>query len=364
MPTTTSSLVALAALAAAALARTNVMVPLYVYPGNTTWTNPAWSAALAAVRANPGLHFYLVINPNSGPKNTSDPSGFNGGYCSVAADPNYIAHGCNRDWTTHLAALAALPNAQPLGYVYTNYGARPLADVQADVREWAQWQRAPTWSAGQPDVDIAMHGLWFDEVGAAPSNYSYLRDLVAYANESFAHLSDDDYTVVLNAGPVADAAYEAQLFGLASAVVTKETCYTDDPDAAGVAWDCPAPYAPFDVAALSPGNGLPHDPAFLPQAVVIVHQFTGPPDATVQMLQDQINGVVDLGIHSTYFTSGSWHNTTIEPATIEQVGNILTMANGNGAGGGGGGLVAMTTATGWYCYAWAAWILLLWTVIL
>lgn len=345
----------LAVLAATALAtRTNVMVPLYVYPGNTTWTNPAWTAALAAVKANPDLHFYLVINPNSGPKNTSDPSGFNGGYCNVAADPNYIPHGCNRDWTTHLAALSALPNAQAIGYVYTAYGNRPLDDVKADVLEWSQWARAPTWSAGQDDVDIQMHGLWFDEIGADSANYSYLHDLVTYANESFAdsHDDDDDYTVVLNAGPVANATYEAQLFHMASAVVTKETCYTDDPAASGVSWDCPEPYTPFDVASLEAGNGLPHDAKFLPQAVVIVHQFTGPPNVTVQMLQDQINGVVDLGIHSTYFTSGSWHNTTIEPATIEQVGSILTMANRNGAPG---GLVAVMTMTGWF--VWFTWFL-------
>lgn len=360
----------LAALAATAVhAATNVMVPLYVYPGNSTWTNPAWSAAVSAVAAHPSLHYYLVLNPNSGPQNTSDPTGHNGGYCNVADDPNYIPHGCNRDWTTHLRALNRHANAQTLGYVYTGYGARPLADVQADIREWAAWDTAPTWTAGQT-AEIGVHGLWLDEIGADSANYSYYHDLVAYANETFHNNNNNQkrkrssssssnkdaaYTVVLNAGPVANATYEAQLFGLASAVVTKETCYTDDPAASGVAWDCPAPYTPFAVANLTAGNGLPHDDALLPQTVVIVHQFTGPPAATLPILQTQLDALVRLGVHSTYFTSGSWHNTTIEPATIGQVGEILNTANGNGAGG--------RSRAGWAWPLWipwtASWLLLL-----
>lgn len=155
------------------------------------------------------------------------------------------------------------------------------------------------------------------------------QDLVSYANETFEAKgkSKGKYSVVLNAGPVPDPAYEAQLFNMASAVVTKETCYTTDPVADGVAWDCPMPYAPFEVAGLTTGDGLPHDSAFLPQTVVIVHQFRGPTNASLQMLTEQIDGVVGLGVHSTYFTSGSWHNTTLMPATIGNVAKILSVAN-------------------------------------
>lgn len=344
----------LAALAATALARTNAMVPLYVYPGNSTWTNPDWAAAISAVKANPSVHFYVVVNPNSGPKNTSDPTGFNGGYCSAAGDPNYIPHGCNRDWTTHLAAFNKLSNAQTLGYVWTQYGQRTEEDVRSDIAEWAAWDRAPTWTAGQT-ADISIHGLWFDEVGTDPGNHTTYLDLISYANETFAAAKSkskakikrsskhkDEYTVVLNAGPVPNATYEAQLFGMSSAVVTKETCYTSDPAAHNVTWDCPAPYAPFAYTSLTAGDGLPHDSAFLPQTVVIVHQFAGPPAATMDALQEQVVGVVDLGLHSTYFTGGSWHQTTVAPATIGNVGKLLAQANGavpSGMRGYGLGLV-------------------------
>lgn len=315
-----------------ALARTDVMVPLYVYPGNSTWTNPDWKAAVDAIKDNPDIHFYVVINPNSGPKNTSDPTGYNGGYCNVYNDTNYIPHGCNRDWSTHLAAINKLSNAQTIGYVYTSYGQRPIEDVEADILEWAQWDMAPTWDAGAKDASISMHGLWFDEIGIDSGNYSAYADLLSFANATFeanqpAKGPRDRYTVVLNSGPVANATYEAQLFGLASAVVTKETCYTSDPEVSNVSWDCPQPYAPFEYAQLSEGNGLPHDAAFLPQTVVIVHQFIGPPVATLDILREQIDGVVGLGVHSTYFTSGSWHTTTASPATIGNVGNILSQAN-------------------------------------
>lgn len=48
-------LLGLAALAATVVA-TDVMVPLYVYPGNASWTNPDWKAAVDAIKANPDLH--------------------------------------------------------------------------------------------------------------------------------------------------------------------------------------------------------------------------------------------------------------------------------------------------------------------
>ncbi|CAN8104245.1 unnamed protein product [Discula destructiva] len=344
----------LAALAATVVARTSMMVPLYVYPGNASWTNPEWAAAVKAFKANSHLHFYVVINPNNGPLNTSDPSGANGGYCNVYNDSSYIPHGCNRDWTTHLAALNKLSNVQTIGYVYTRYGARDPAAIKADIAEWAAWDTAPTWTFGGDKADIAVAGLWFDEIGADPSNATLVADLVAYANTTFGdddrhrRRGNDEYSVILNAGPVANATYEAQLFALADAVVTKETCYTSDPTAAGVTDDCPEPYAPFDYAALTPGNGLPHDRALLPQTVVIVHQFVGPPAATMETLQAQVAGVVALGVHSTYFTGGSWHQTTVAPATIGNVSELLSVATGaNGA-------VRSSTVGSWA--VWVPWV--------
>lgn len=344
------------------------MVPLYVYPGNSTYTNPDWSAAVAAIKANPSVHFYIVVNPNNGPKNTSDPSGYNEGYCNVKDDPNYIPHGCNRDWTTHLGAITKLSNAQTIGYVYTQYGQRDADEVKADIAEWAAWEKAGTWTADET-ADISIHGLWFDEVGSDPGNQTYLLDLINYANETFSDRSsskkakrgssDDDYTVVLNSGPLANATYEAELFNMASAVVLKETCYTSNPSISNVSWDCPEPYSPFTYSSLTAGDGLPHDSAFLPQTVVIVHQFVGPPAATIETLTEQIDGVVAMGLHSTYFTGGSWHQTTVQPATIGNVSELLAAAQPSSAGrvgGGGLGLVGWLLPLGvalWWNVCWS-----------
>lgn len=320
--------VAVAVFAALALARTDIMVPLYVYPGNMTWTNPEWSAAVEAIRDNPDLHFYIIINPNNGPRNTSDSTGYNGGFCQVYNNTDYIPHGCNRDWTTHISAISKLSNAQTIGYVYTNYGQRPMEETKADILEWSQWDEAPTWNAGEM-ADISIHGLWFDEVSTASDNGSDYLELIQYANDTFnaKRSKRGRYSVLLNSGPVSDAAYEAELFNMSSAVVTKETCYTSDPASLGVSWDCPEPYSPFELKSLTKGDGLPQNADFLPQTVIIVHQFRGPPTATLQTLREQIDGVVKLGVHSTYFTSGSYHNTTIVPASIGNVSSILIEAN-------------------------------------
>ncbi|KUI67755.1 Spherulin-4 [Cytospora mali] len=321
-------LLAIAVFAASVLGRTAVIVPLYVYPGNITWTNPDWSAVVNAIKHHPHMHFFVIINPNNGPRNTSDPTGFNGGFCQVYNNTDYIPHGCNRDWTTHMSAISKLSNAQTIGYVYTDYGQRPAEEVKADILEWSQWDKQPTWEAGKT-ADISVHGIWFDEVGTTSGNYSDYLELVQYANETFQAKGSKRgrYSVILNSGPVQDPTYEAELFSMSSAVVTKETCYTSDPASLGVSWDCPEPYSPFEFAALTAGSGLPQNPAFLPQTVVLVHQFRGPPTATIQTLREQIEGVVSLGVHSTYFTSGSWHNTTMMPATIGNVSRILSVAN-------------------------------------
>lgn len=132
----------LGGLAATVLARTEIMLPLYAGPGGST-TSAEWNATIDAVRRNPDMHFYVVINPNNGPKNTSSPG--NGGGCNVHTNEKpgdfdaYIEHGCNRDYSTNIAKLNALPNVQTVGYIYTRYGDqsnRSIAEIQEDIAEW------------------------------------------------------------------------------------------------------------------------------------------------------------------------------------------------------------------------------------
>ncbi len=104
-----AAILALAGLAPAALAESQPMrllVPAYEYPapGSAYWD----SLAAAADRVPLGV----ILNPASGP--------------GAAADPNYVAAVANL--RAHGAFL--------YGYVYSSYGARPLATVLADVAAW------------------------------------------------------------------------------------------------------------------------------------------------------------------------------------------------------------------------------------
>lgn len=137
-----STFLALCGLATTVLARTEIMLPLYAAPGDV-YGSAEWNATIDAIKANPDMHFYVVINPNNGPKNTSTPG--NPGQCNVHTNTTdnpfdaYIEHGCNRDYSTGLAKINALPNAQTIGYIYTRYGDqnnRSIAEIEEDIKEW------------------------------------------------------------------------------------------------------------------------------------------------------------------------------------------------------------------------------------
>jgi hypothetical protein len=88
----------------------------------------------------PNLNFTVIINPSSGPGNSSQPS------------PQY-AHQIQR--------LNAYPNVRTVGYVRTGYASRNLSTVLQEVGIYSGWAaQSPT---------LAMHGIFFDEV---PSEYA------------------------------------------------------------------------------------------------------------------------------------------------------------------------------------------------
>lgn len=90
-------------LAAAGL---SLMVPAYFYPS----TGSDWNRLAAAAARVP---LVAIMNPNSGPG-------------SASADPRY------------LQAIRSVHTAggRVTGYVYTQYGRRPLADVKADLQRY------------------------------------------------------------------------------------------------------------------------------------------------------------------------------------------------------------------------------------
>lgn len=91
--------------------RTGVLVPMYVYPANIH-TNPVYNRLMDLKRRHETVPFWVIINPASGPGKSVDAN------YSKAID-RLLGSGC-----------------LVLGYVPTNYGKRPVAEVQADLEQW------------------------------------------------------------------------------------------------------------------------------------------------------------------------------------------------------------------------------------
>jgi hypothetical protein len=151
--------------------RCHMLIPAYVPPDAV----PGLARA-----ARPKL---LVVNPASGP-------------------------GAERD-EAYVSAVRAVrrAGARVLGYVPTAYGARPRAEVQADIDRYEQW--------------YGTDGVFLDEAAAAPSRLAHYRALAAHARAAGERL------VVLNPGTGPERAD----FDVADVIVTFEGPYARYVDA-------------------------------------------------------------------------------------------------------------------------------------
>ena len=136
-------------------ARLQILLPLYSYPvhwdpPNYLWDDVAAGGAIAPIVA--------IVNPNNGP----------GG-----GPPN-------ADYTIGLNALTGA-GVPMLGYIYTLYGARPLAQVKADVDLYAQ--------------HFPVAGIFVDETASSGDKVAYYGELYDYIRAQPALK-----TVVLNPG--------------------------------------------------------------------------------------------------------------------------------------------------------------------
>lgn len=124
-------------------------IPLYIYPN--WWVGPVyqWTPLINAIAANPTLQFDVVLNVNNGPDTV-----LNNDYVHGIAD---------------LVAAASSGNLKILGYVFTSYGARPIADVKQDIDRWVNFYG--------PNID----GIHLDEMANITGSESYYTNLTAYA---------------------------------------------------------------------------------------------------------------------------------------------------------------------------------------
>ncbi|KAF2667968.1 hypothetical protein BT63DRAFT_375237 [Microthyrium microscopicum] len=117
----------------------SLLFPLYIYP-----TAGAWDPLFTAITANKNLNFTVVVNPQSGPGNTSYPG-------------DAYADG--------VIKLNSFPNVQTIGYVRTSWAARNITEVLGDISTYNGWAQVN----GATKAGMAVDGIFFDE---SPSQYT------------------------------------------------------------------------------------------------------------------------------------------------------------------------------------------------
>lgn len=149
-----AAMVAALLVCAASAGAQSMAVPAYFYPGSY-WTQMGQAGSRLQI---------AVMNPNSGP-----------GY---SPDPNYVS--------AIRAAQAA--GITVVGYVYTNYGSRSLAAVEADVTSYYNW--------------YGVNGIFFDQASTNCYYSSYYATL-----NSFVKAKGGTARTILNPGTQTSECY-------------------------------------------------------------------------------------------------------------------------------------------------------------
>uniref|UniRef100_A0A914Z592 Spherulation-specific family 4 n=1 Tax=Panagrolaimus superbus TaxID=310955 RepID=A0A914Z592_9BILA len=122
----------------------SILVPLYIYPEDN-----AWQPFYNAIKNFSNVKFDVIVNVENGPGNGKYPG---------------------RDYIAGVAKLRLFSNVRIIGYVYTSYGKRSAAQVNADVNKYANWK-------SYTKDNIRIDGIFFDEVPEAANMATYLKIL-------------------------------------------------------------------------------------------------------------------------------------------------------------------------------------------
>lgn len=122
--------------------------------------HPRSNANFCSVSSNPDVKFTIIVNPDNGP-----------GGSTTLQDKNFLAK---------FPKLAAHSNARLIGYVKTGWGDRAISEVEADIKQYADWPS----SSG--DSSFAVQGIFLDE-GATQYNeatVAYYEQAAAFVRQS------------------------------------------------------------------------------------------------------------------------------------------------------------------------------------
>ncbi|KAJ5993652.1 Spherulation-specific family 4 [Penicillium sp. IBT 35674x] len=168
---------------------TSILLPLYIWPtDNTTW-GPVYEAAAG----NPDIEFKVIVNPDSGPGDTTYP------------ESAYI---------TAIAQLNSYDNVVVLGYIPTEYGTRSASDVESDISTYSGW-------SAYTAKNIAVAGIFFDEAPRTDDT-----SLISYMTEvaDNARSNDLDF-IVFNPGTKLEEGAVNGYFDAADLIVEFENSY-------------------------------------------------------------------------------------------------------------------------------------------
>lgn len=300
----------LSALAAAAYAKTALMIPFYISP--LAW-QAEWDSLISTIDQHPALDFYIILNDQGG--------------CPWG-DPNFPCNPLSpglRDYAKNLGKLHSRSNTKIIGYVATTFGKRDVAEVKLGVDDYRQWTTMIDWDGNTQN--ITMHGIFFDEIDTNPTQLQRNLEITNYAKSAFGD------NVVLNPG-VAVAAGSESLFDAATAILNLETCYTKDANKAydgtppKIVYRCPPGYTPFTPASL---NSVPSK--YASKSSVVIHDFyeTWSPykPASKATFEADATAIVKKGVHSFYISQyGYQGNFTMGPATISENARIAASVQG------------------------------------
>ncbi|KAJ7232778.1 Spherulation-specific family 4-domain-containing protein [Mycena haematopus] len=201
---------------------TGILLPLYVYPSAVFNDSAAnWQPALSAMSSDPAIAWLAVINPGNGPGPTGQPG--NG-------DTNYISG---------VSQLNAKANVRTIGYVHTTSSSAPMAELQANITTWKNWDTSSSTSASTASFSTRRQQTYLP------------RRAVSFARKEFGSRA---ITTICNFGVAA----AAEFYSICDVVVAFESCL----NCAGA-----PPYASQTTISANIPSGLQG------QAAVLVHNL-------------------------------------------------------------------------------------------
>jgi hypothetical protein len=125
---------------------TGIVVPLYTYPTDKSWTD-----LINIKHSYPAVPIIAIINPDNG--------------AGGSKDSNYVS-GVKELQTAGITVI---------GYVHTSYGSMSTSSLEQEISDYKNW--------------YGVDGIFFDEMSNSGSTFSYYSVLAAYVKSLGLHMT-------------------------------------------------------------------------------------------------------------------------------------------------------------------------------